>query len=108
MKDLLEKLNIAPTYDDYRDCRYRLIEVAQNIAEVGVEITREKELVAIREAELVEMIKKTEEKITIKEIESRIRKELKQENEYLIELKAKEMKMKAQYEAVDKFLRAVD
>jgi len=108
MKELLKKLNINPTYEDYRECRYRLIELAESIANLEIAIASMKEENKIYEAERVAEIKNWEKKMTIKDIEAIIKKELEEKTKEILDLDARMKISKAQYESVDKFLKAVD
>ena len=108
MKELLKKLNINPTYEDYRECRYEMINLAESIANLEIAIASMKEENKIYEAERVKEIKNWEKKMTIKDIEAEIKKELEDKTKEILELDAKIKISKAQYDSVDKFLKAVD
>jgi len=108
MKEILNRLNKNPTYEDYRECRYQLISLAENIAIIDIEIASKKEELKIKEAERVAELKSDGVKRTIKDIESIITQETKNQKQEIINLQAENTKNKARYEAVDKFLKAVD
>lgn len=108
MKELLKKLNIAPTYDDYRLCRYELIEVAEAIAELKIGIASKKEEYKQQEADLTKELKSNDVKMTIKDIESEIKTRLRPLKLEILELESEFEKRIANYEAVNNFLKSVD
>lgn len=109
IKELIERLNTAPNYDDYRQLTYELIEQSMQIAEIKILIAGLKNSIKDDEADiLIELKTQTEKKMTLPEIDAVIRFKTEKKRNELNQQQVMVEKIVAQYEATQPFLRAVD
>jgi hypothetical protein len=57
LKDLLKRLNVSPKFEDYREVRFQMIDIAEQIAILGIEIARMKEEYKIADADITQELK---------------------------------------------------
>lgn len=108
MEKLLEKLNISPNYDDYRQVTYQLIWIANQISTIKIEIAKLNNELKDIEADMTLELKSMEKKPTEIEIKSLIRQKQKEKNLLILENKNKLEKLEWSIDSINKFLSAVD
>jgi len=106
--DLVNKLRLDPNIDDFREARYMLIELSNQIADVEVSIITLKEEVKNKKAELTSKYKEENPKMPMTQIESQVMLDTKEARKTLTDLQWQLIRLKNKYESVDKFLKSVD
>jgi len=105
---LRNKLRVAPNIDDFREYSFLIDELITYITQLEVEKWFMKEDLKKKEADKILEYKSWEKKMTVKEIEARVQKDLEKDRELLLKLDKYISLWKAKIQWANYFWKAVD